>query len=405
MSDGFCLEGNCGFPVVVSGLSSATVRKNPNDITLQFNKIGSVSFDNTSQTIQLSDPSSQSFFIGGNQYLLNTIRICQATPNGLEPSQTVLPELELQFWGTPPANAVNHGKIAVLIIPIYANATGNIYATNLINILNGNNKDLISVFPENTSVIRYETCIEYGEGSYKNKKIIVGYWQSGITFSFPLSKRDYLANGIPKVLIENQSTYSAFTQTGAKGTKTFDKKDQVDNAVSSLSYTTTVTASTTDFTKRFSKMTYTIGITSSTRKAPQALKCKAIDRSKDIKNGMLIIDPSTGELLTDIEDEQAKKDAQFASIPSSTITGGDVQKWLSITLGTLGGTILLALAIWAIMHFTAGQTEAGKAAAATAAALPKAAIHWVDLLLPTFLGLCLFGIGTIISVSIIMNRG
>jgi hypothetical protein len=149
-------------------------------------------------------------------------------------------------------------------------------------------------------------------------------------------------------------------------------------------------------------MTYT-NATETRRKQPQQLKCKAIDRSKDIKDGLLIIDPSTGELLTDIEADQAAKDAQYLAIPPSTITGGDIQRTMAIVLGTIGGTILLALVIMFIMHFTAGQTEAQKAEAVAAAiaAAAKPAIHWIDLLLPTFLGLCLFGIITVVTVSMI----
>ena len=404
MSDGFCLEGNCGFPVVVNGLSSVTIPQQPNDITLQFNKNSTISFNNATQIIEVSDPSYHSFFIGGNQYVLRMIRICQATPNGLDPYQGYLPQHDLKFLGVPPASTINNGRVAVLIIPIYGNTSMNIYATNLMDLLQGNNKDISKVFPDNAKVIRYETCIEYGDTPYKNTKIVVAYWQTGMNFSFPIKREDFLPNGIPLHLTNNQYTYSAFTQTGSQGRKTFARTDQIADTVSSVPYTTNVTASTTDFSKRFAQMTYSTAITTA-KKRPQQLKCKAIDRSKDIKDGLLIVDPSTGELLTDTDADQAAKDAQFAAIPPSTITGGDIQRTMAIVLGTIGGTILLALAVLFIMHFTAGETDAEKAAAIAAAAAEaaKPAIQWVDLLLPTFLGLCLFGIITVVTVSLIMS--
>ena len=399
MSEGFCLTGNCGFPVVVSGLSSATIPQQANDISFQFSSV-QITFDNVTQVLHI--PDSQSFFIGGSSFMLNTVRICIATPNGLEPNQGNLPSIELQFWGTPSANAITNTQAAVLIIPMYGNVTGNAAATNLMTLLGGGAQSLSSVFPEQDTVIRYTTCIEYRDvnntSSYKNKTIAVAYWQNGMRFNFEVDSRGFLANGIPLNITEQQNTYSVNDTTQV--VKTISTP--IVNAISSVPYTTTVSAGNVEFSSRFTQMTYSTA-TASIKKTPKQLKCIAIDRSKDIVNGLLVVDPSTGELLT--TEDASGVDAQFAVIPSSTISGGDVQRWLAIGLGTLGGTILLAFVVWVIMRFTAGPTAADIAAAtatATAtAALP--AIQWIDLLLPAFLGLCLFGIGTIITVSIIMN--
>ena len=402
MSEGFCLTGNCGFPVVVSGLSSATIPQQANDISFQFSSV-QITFDNATQVLHI--PGSQSFFIGGSSFMLNTVRMCKATPNGLERNQSILPSLELQFWGTPSANAITNTQAAVLIIPMYGNfETGNTAATNFMNLLFGRTQSLSSVFPEGDKVIRYTTCIEYRDANntppYKNKTIAVAYWQNGMKFGFSLSREanNFLANGIPLNITEQQNTYSVNDTTQV--VKTISTP--IVNAVSSVPYTTTVSAGNVEFSSRFTQMTYSTA-TASIKKTPKQLKCIAIDRSKDIVNGLLVVDPSTGELLT--TEDVSGVDAQFAVIPSSTISGGDVQRWLAIGLGTLGATILLAFVVWVIMRFTAGPTAADIAAAAATATATAAlpAIQWIDLLLPAFLGLCLFGIGTIITVSIIMN--
>jgi hypothetical protein len=177
---GQCPVGNRGFPIKVAGLdsstllsSSDTVIQTPNDIKLQFIKTTITKIDPFIGNYDVA--GSQSFFLGGTQYSLYSMRISKSSDNGIT-YRASLP-IELQFWGR-----TRDGLIGVLIIPFYTAETNSNEFNHLTNLINNNStKDLSSIFPQEVEVVRYSTCIEYISGAeITNKTIAVASWRIGI---------------------------------------------------------------------------------------------------------------------------------------------------------------------------------------------------------------------------------
>jgi hypothetical protein len=101
---GQCPLGNRGFPIVVNGLSStsqtAITTQRPNDIKLNFVPTTVTPLRDGSGRYDIQ--GSQSFNLGGSQYMLDTMRICKAVRTGVEYNSS--PVAELHFWGKPPSS-------------------------------------------------------------------------------------------------------------------------------------------------------------------------------------------------------------------------------------------------------------------------------------------------------------
>ena len=408
---GQCPLGNRGFPIVVNGLSSTSlsstspstiITQRPNDIKLNFISTTVTPLRDGSGRYDIQ--GSQSFNLGGSQYMLDTMRICKAVPNGVEYDSR--PIGELHFWGKPPSSATpnSSAEIAVLIIPIYSASSSTNEAVKFVNIINNGPGDLSKIFPQNTEVFRYSTCVEFpdGNGNITNKTIGVAYWRKGMGLSGPLPTLP--AFGIPIELTLNKPVYSKVSEVGAAATRTLSESEYVIDSVSKP-YTTNISVSSTDFQHRFSYCIFTIQVSSSATNGPTQYKCMAIDRQKDIVNGQVMVDPKTGKRLVDSLQDDADENASLASVPTPTITGGNIEGALTIFLGILGGTILLALVIWLITFYITKKTPTAAAAAAVNAAATAAlpTIHWLDLILPVFLGLIFVCILTIIITSLVSS--
>ena len=401
---GQCPLGNRGFPIVVNGLSStsqtAITTQRPNDIKLNF--IPTIVTPLRDGSGRYDIQGSQSFNLGGSQYMLDTMRICKAVPNGIEYNSN--PVAELHFWGKSPSSATpnSSAEIAVLIIPIYSASSSTNEAVKFVNIINNGPGDLSKIFPQNTEVFRYNTCIEFpdGNGNITNKTIGVAYWRQGMGLAGPLPTLP--AFGIPIELTLNKSVYSIVSEVGAAATRTLSGSRDIIDSVSNP-YTTNISVSSTDFQHRFSYCIFTIQVSSLDTTGPKQYKCMAIDRQKDIVNGQVMVDPKTGKRLVDSLQEDDDEQASLAVIPSPTITGGDTERAFTIFFGVLFGTAALALVIWLISYFITKKNPTAAAAAAvsaaTTAALPT--IHWVDLILPSFLGIVFICILTIIITSLV----
>ena len=406
---GQCPLGNRGFPIVVNGVNSNVVFatspttiaiQRPNDIKLNFipTTISPLRDGSGRYDIQ----GSQSFNLGGSQYMLYTMRLCQSFPNGIEYDSR--PIAELHLWGRPPSSATpnSSAELAVLIIPVYSASSNTNEAMNFLNIIQNGPGDLRKIFPQNTEVFRYNTCVEFpdGSGGITNKTIGVAYWRKGMGLAGPIPT--FPVFGIPIELTSNKPVYSIVSEVGAAATRTLSGSIRQSDSVSKP-YTTNISASSTDFSRRFSYCIFIIEKSTSETNGPTQYKCIAIDRQKDIVNGQIMVDPKTGKRLADSLQEDEDDQAELAAMPTPTISGGNIEEKLIIAFGVLGGTVLLALVVWFISTYitkkNAAATAADAVTTAATAALPT--IEWLDLALPAFLGIVFTMILTIIITSFV----
>jgi hypothetical protein len=88
--------------------------------------------------------------------------------------------------------------------------------------------------------------------------------------------------------------------------------------------------------------------TTSSKLETSGYKCVAIDRSRDIKNGKLLIDPSSGKKLSDeVDDASAENDNQ---VQPATITPRQILDVVFTILGVILGFALLGGLIYAISY-------------------------------------------------------
>jgi len=388
---GQCPVGNRGFPIKVAGLdsstilsSSDTVIQTPNDIKLQFIKTTITRIEPFIGNYDVA--GSQSFFLGGTQYSLYSMRISKSSDNGITYGNSL--PIELQFWGR-----TRDGLIGVLIIPFYTAEKNSNEFNNLINLIDNNStKDLSSVFPQEAEVIRYSTCIEYISGAeITNKTIAVASWRFGIGVKdkTPIT----YTYGIPIGLNNNLNAANTLSEVGATAARTVSYVPNLfvnDPSKSSVTvpYTATIQYTSTEFRNRFRYCIFT-SKPAEEDSGQKDYKCIAIDRQKDIINGRIIVDPTTGKRLADSLAEDNEAQASLNIVAPTVTSNGDVERGVTIFVGILGGTVLVAIVIFIIRWFVTGRTTAQLDAAAAAAALLSRSptIEWTDLLLPAFLGI------------------
>lgn len=110
-------------------------------------------------------------------------------------------------------------------------------------------------------------------------------------------------------------------------------------------------------------------------------KCYTIDPEKDIKNGQILVDPTTGESLDSARNrnllESAGGDAGLAfalsgdSGQNDGIKPGDIELWLTIIISIIGGGFLIVY-IYHIFNLFKDPGAAAAVVAAGAAAVPAA---------------------------------
>lgn len=408
MSVGQCLLGNRGFPITVdsfwSSLSANTLRDEPCDIKLQFQPKIRASFDKDTKNFFL--PGSHSFFIGGSQYSLYAIRISEKVNHVFDYSNIIA---ELHFWGRPYPNSKTNADLAVLIIPIYTSSSNNSAGKEFLNLLNPNTDTNLSNLIPAGHFLRYETCteVEY-DPRWTNKKEIYNFKISvGYAFNAIETTRANINTisgpfGIPLDTLNYMTPYSTVTEVGANAERTLSLPRKIGSI--GVPYSSKILASSQEFKTRFNR-TYYKPPDPKKQEGPQDYKCIAIDRQKDIVNGRIIVDPKTGKRLKQSLEEDDEEEKAMDAVPEPTIKGQDIEYWMTIILGTIGGTVLLALVLWglrkAITKPTEGEIAAAVAAAAAMAQAPT--IQWMDLVIPAFLGIVFLCIGTIVGVSIIMS--
>lgn len=110
-------------------------------------------------------------------------------------------------------------------------------------------------------------------------------------------------------------------------------------------------------------------------------KCYTIDPEKDIKNGQILVDPTTGESLESAQNrnllDSAGGDASLAfalagnAAQNDGIQPGDIEMWLTVIISIIGGGFLIVY-IYHIFNLFKDPGAAAAVVAAGAAAVPAA---------------------------------
>ena len=337
-----CLPGLQGFPIQVTGWNSEPEKDKfviPNDISLQFSP-GQMpmSYQNGSFSIN----GTNTFFMGGSQYFVRNVRICQPKQDGLI-TKSAKPIAELHIWGLPTATSTSQGTIALLNIPIFQGPVETTPGEVLISMVQGKAIRLQSIIPtgKDVDVMRYTSCVETSTNS--TISFVVGYWSNGMTLTQEMASklpRTLVPFGVPQfsnyTLLTSYVLSSGTDGLGGKGGRNY----QVTNGIlQPYSNTVAISASTKDFMLGFR---YIRGFTESisTSQDTGGYKCIAIDRSRDIKNGKLLVDASTGKRLTDeVADADAENDTNNEP---ATISPRQIMETICIILGVILGLSLLS---------------------------------------------------------------
>ncbi len=412
MPNGQCPLGNIGFPVVVSGLSTVQTKPQPNDLDLRFGpplklRLGQNGF------IDLQ--GSHTFFLQGDLYTLINLRICKPTYSGQEDgSETRV--AELQFWGAPPANsATTEAQLAVLIVPIYEADNHSKEAKVLLDDLfapgKGSSTQLADLLPDKQIVLRYNTCVELLNKTYRN--IAVAYWRKGIAWNRSerfIRNANLTQGGVPLWLIGYTGIPNTLKEN-PDGTKTLGNQLIIGDNIS-VPYTKNIQADSTDYDTRFRQMLF-----ERTKAPPPSslkvgdYKCIAVDRSKDILNGRIRLNPKTGETMDSLENtlEEEKSqqvDLSTAGLPESKYKAKDIEDTVGIVLGIVLGLFFLALVFIGFQRLSARKTDSEllKNTMAAAAAATVFKIDWIDLLLPFFLGITTLCLLTVLIIILLVNK-
>lgn len=334
-----CLPGLQGFPVQITGWSGFTDKISliiPNDIHLQFSPSEiPMAFDKT--TGELSFSGNNTFFMGGTQYIVKSVRISAAKQEGLA-SFSVPPIAEFQIWGNSSATE----NLAVFVIPVFKKSAESIPGERISAILSGNSVRLIDCIPQgkNTEIVKYSTCIETDRG--KTVQINVAYWTSGAAITESLAKS--FPSSLAPAGIPNTFGFRVLTSyvqyADEKQTKGNRKYLDLHEILQPYQSTIVLSVATAEFRNAFRIISGFETKRSDDSQDTSAYKCIAIDRSRDIVNGKIMVDPKTGKRLDEeIKDADMQLQESLEVKPSSARS---IWITICIILGTLLGLGILA---------------------------------------------------------------
>jgi hypothetical protein len=348
-----CLPGLQGFPVQITGWSGIQAQDKvdlviPNDIHIQFSPSETpMAYEPVSGLFSLN--TNNTFFMGGSQYVVKAVKLSEPKQEGLK-SFSGDPLFELQIWASPTPTSLAKADLAALIIPIYQAPVASAPGIALTSLVRGEAVELSRCIPfgSNTEIVKYTSCIETNQS--KTINIAVGYWTKGAAItqeqrrSFPQTPAKF---GIPNVF--GYRVLSSFVQFADEARTKGQRQYQQLEGGTLVSYQTSVALSVT--TPEF-KNAFRI-ITKFEKKSVAATdtrqyKCIAVDRSKDIKDGRLLIDPKTGQSLAEEVKTAEDQQAESLKLGIDAQTGGrDI--WLKVWIGIgifFGVTLLFGLVVW-----------------------------------------------------------
>jgi hypothetical protein len=336
-----CLPGLQGFPVQVSGWPGGIDKVSlvvPNDIELQFSPSQTpMAFDK--QTGALNFSGSNSFFVGGTLYNVRSVRLAEPKQNGLA-SFSGNAVAEFQIWGISGVRTGNPG-LAVLTIPLVLKPIESVTGMNIVAAITGNPIRLSDCIPNGTGidVLKYTSCIETNVNSTIN--INVSYWTNGV----PITQEQFskLPKQLPPAGIPNVFGFMVLTQfvqyADAKQTKGQRKYQEIRNILQPYTASTGISVTGPEFKNGF-RLIQNFTMRTLAPRDTSAYKCIAIDRSKDIQKGKLLVDPKTGRRLTDEVDLAESQQSESTEEPS--ISPRDLWIRVCIIIGTLVGIGLVA---------------------------------------------------------------
>jgi hypothetical protein len=352
-----CPTGFQGFPIQFTNwasLDKATITE-ANDIKLQFTPSQvPAKYEKETGIVTLNGGMS-TFFMGGTVYTVQVAKFSKPKQEGISDFFNNTIVAEYQVWGIPSSStAGNVPDLAVLVVPLKMDPVDTPAGSSILNLMSGKPVQLLNTIPQGrgTDIIRYSTCVETDNndaGSKKTIRIAVAYWtagakytqEQGVLVDARLGSSPFAPNGVPNILgyslltsyntevledgtrIKTDRQYTItkgvlqpYTPTGPKDLTTIQKKDGV-FLIKDFQMTKELSNSTSNY------------------------KCVAIKPSRDIVNGQLQIDPSTGKRLDqELVDSEEQVKASLPQKPTSTAT--DTLLYALIGIGILIGVTILA---------------------------------------------------------------
>lgn len=337
-----CLPGFQGFPIQVTGWQSIADKEDyivPSDISLQFSPENLPIKRNDDGSFILN--GSHTFFMGGTQYFVNNVRICAPKQEGIS-STSAKPIAEFHIWGLPTATSVVKNSLALLNIPIYQGTqtkSGDAFA----KLFTGQVLQLNELIPmgKDVDVIRYSTCVESDQDYVVN--IVVGYWSAGTTIDQSYVR--FMPSPLPRFGVPQLSTYkllSSYVMTEpGKGQRVY--KLHKNKILEPYSVNIVLSAVTSEFRKGFRYIRGFVEKIKTPQMEASNLKCVSINREKDIVNGKLQIDPSTGKRLSEVDAEANEEIENSLDAKEVTISPKKIMDTIFIILGVIIGTSLLIM--------------------------------------------------------------
>jgi hypothetical protein len=244
----------------------------------------------------------------------------------------VTPIAEFHIWGFPTATSSNQNSISLISIPIFQGAINTAEGDRFVDLISNRPVQLDKLIPsgQDTNIVRYSTCVET---NINNVNIVVAYWENGIKLDADsMKKMPSLADfGVP-TLSNFKFLSSYIISERGKTNRVYTESSSVQQC-----YPGTLTATNDDFKNGFRYIKGFVQQADSRSQDPSAYKCINIDPSRDIKNGKILIDPSSGKRLSQtVEDAEAENKANVPSISPK-----DILENIAITIGTILGIVLL----------------------------------------------------------------
>jgi hypothetical protein len=319
-----CTGGLQGFPVNINGLTPSLKEsiKRYNDVFLQFKDTSSNWTYNTSDgTFFVTNVlDNDTFFIGATQFLVKSIRLSKQCHAGYTlDGQTLMGEL--QIWGTPTSGGAQQSDAGVLAIPIIRATKSNTAGDIFHNIYKSSKGILNDIFyKDNLQLLRYTTCISVRSPEASTKSVSVAYFLPGLLLTqtqiniLP-SVNALKEKGIPQIIFPNTQVYTSINNdnTIVYGAPT--------NNIFNVYVASIISANTDVFKSSFFYVTdFKKGAPSNNDDLyTNTFRCMNIDRNKDIIDGKIYVDPSTGQRMDDelkAAEEELKASTNSGEEPS-----------------------------------------------------------------------------------------